>query len=113
MTATDILTMLKVNLGLTSTAYDQRLSMLIETAREEITREGITIAEQPEAPDANLLVMYADWLWRKRDSGEGMPRMLRYALNNRLFQEKIAGTKPQPEEDQGFLMFKEGGAGDA
>lgn len=28
--------------------------------------------------------MYTAWLWRRRDSGEGMPRMLRYTLNNRL-----------------------------
>jgi hypothetical protein len=37
-----------------------------------------------------LVVMYAAWLWRKRDNMEGMPRMLRYALNNRIFQEKMA-----------------------
>ena len=99
MKTAEILQMLKVNLGITATAYDGRLEMLIETATAEIQREGITIAEEPEAPDANLIIMYADWLWRKR--------------NNRLFQEKIAGTRPQPEEDQGFLMFKEGGADDA
>lgn len=89
MTTAEILSMLKVNLGITATAYDTRLAMLIETAKAEIRREGITIAEEPEALDANLVIMYADWLWRKRDSGEGMPRMLRYALNNRLFQEKL------------------------
>lgn len=89
MTTAEILSMLKVNLGITATAYDGRLEMLIQTARKEIEREGITIADEPEAPDANLIIMYADWLWRKRDSGEGMPRMLRYALNNRLFQERL------------------------
>lgn len=89
MTTAEILSVLKVNLGITATAYDGRLEMLIETAKGEIAREGITIAEEPEAPDANLIIMFADWLWRKRDSGEGMPRMLRYALNNRLFQEKL------------------------
>ena len=32
--------------------------------------------------------MYAAYLWRSRTTGEGMPRMLRYALNNRLFSRK-------------------------
>lgn len=35
-----------------------------------------------------LVVQYASWMWRKRDTGEGMPRMVRYALNNRIFAEK-------------------------
>jgi hypothetical protein len=35
--------------------------------------------------------MYAAYLWRQRVTGEGMPRMLRYALNNRLFSRKAAG----------------------
>ena len=49
------------------------------------------------APDAQLIVMYAAWLWRKRDGATGpvqnydattMPRMLRLMLNNRVFKEK-------------------------
>ena len=46
--------------------------------------------EDTEA-DRDLVVMYAGWLWRSRTTGEGMPRMLRYALNNRLFSRKAAG----------------------
>lgn len=84
----DTLQNLKINLGITATAYDERLQMLLDVAREEIKREGITLDETAELSDANLLIMYADWMWRRRDSGEGMPRMLRYALNNRLFAEK-------------------------
>ena len=90
MTDSQILEMLKVNLGISATAYDERLSMLIDAAKREIAREGITLEATPEAGDANLILMYADWLWRKRDTGEGIPRMLRYALNNRLFAEKTA-----------------------
>ena len=36
------------------------------------------------------MVMYAAWMWRRRDSMEGMPMMLRIALNNRVFGEKAA-----------------------
>ncbi|MDE6729629.1 MAG: hypothetical protein K2J71_02495 [Oscillospiraceae bacterium] len=38
--------------------------------------------------DLHLELMYAAWMWRKRDTGETMPRMLRYQLNNRVFSEK-------------------------
>ncbi len=85
-----MLEMLKVDLGIMrTTAYDDRLTQLICTAEEMIGREGITLADTLE--DRQLVVMYAAYLWRRRDSGAGMPRMLRYALNNRLFSQKAQG----------------------
>jgi hypothetical protein len=87
-----ILTMLKVDLGIrNTTAYDARLTQYISTAKQAITREGATL--QPVAEDMQLIVMYAAWLWRRRDSGEGMPRMLRYSLNNRIFSEKMGDAE--------------------
>lgn len=83
-----VLEMLKVDLGISTDAYDNRLSQYIDYAVEEITREGITLdASAPN--DLNLIAMYSAWLWRKRDSGDGMPRMLRYALNNKLIAQKL------------------------
>ena len=39
--------------------------------------------------DCNLIVMYTSYLYRKRVGDDPvMPRMLRYALNNRVFAEK-------------------------
>lgn len=81
-----MLNLLKIDLGITVTAYDERLEALLETARQMIAREGITLTDSAE--DQQLVVSYAAWLWRRRDSGAGMPRMLRYLLNNRLFSEK-------------------------
>lgn len=83
----NLLTALKVDLGLVTTVYDARLSEYIQAAKAEITRQGATL-DEAENDDAQIIVMYASWMWRKRDTGEGMPRMLRYALNNRIFQEK-------------------------
>lgn len=83
-----LLTMLKISLGISTTAYDARLIQLIESAKAYITMEGITL-DDSIISDANLIIMYADWLWRKRDSVEAMPRMLRWNLNNRLFSEKV------------------------
>ena len=88
MTIEMMLNALKVDLGITTTAYDQRLSQFLISARGAIEIEGITINEQ-SISDCNLIVMYAAWLWRKRDTGEGMPRNLRWMMNNRLFSEKL------------------------
>lgn len=82
----DLLNMLKIDLGITGTAYDERLQQILASVVEMITREGITLTESAE--DKQLQVAYAAWVWRRRDSGAGMPRMLRYLLNNRLFAEK-------------------------
>lgn len=83
----EILAALKIDLGITTNAYDERLRQYITTAREFIKREGVQLNDTAE--DTSLVVMYAAWLWRKRDSGDGMPRMLRWALNNRIFSPKM------------------------
>lgn len=90
---TSLLTMLKTDLGILSTTlYDERLTSYLSSAMEAIRQEGVTTLS-PSAPlDAQLIVMYAAWTWRKRDSMEGMPRMLRYALNNRVLGEKARGV---------------------
>lgn len=89
MTSAELLTMLKANLSIASTVYDEYLGQLLTAAKAEITREGITIAD--DIPDGNLQVMYAAYLFRKRaEDNPIMPRMLRYALNNRLFAQKMS-----------------------
>lgn len=79
-----MLDMLKIDLGIRSTsAYDDRLMLYLNYSNQEINSKGVTL-DATNARDQELIVMYAAWLWRRRDGGEGMPRMLRYALNNRL-----------------------------
>lgn len=88
MTDADKLTMLKTDLGISVEAYDARLAQYIKAAEAEIGREGITLSDD-SLDDCQIVVYYAAWTWRKRDTGEGMPRSLRYMLNNRLFSEKM------------------------
>ena len=91
MTDETILAMLKVNLQIIAgnTLQDEYLQNLIATARQMIIREGIMLTDSIE--DGNLVVMYAAYLYRKRaDDAPIMPRMLRYALNNRLFSQKVS-----------------------
>lgn len=86
-----MLTMLKTDLGIrTSTAYDARLTQLLTAAESAIRQEGASTLDASDPLDAQLIVMYAAWLWRRRDDMSGMPRMLRLALNNRVFTEAVS-----------------------
>lgn len=88
MTDTDKLAMLKIDLGITSDHYDSRLSQYLQSAADEIKREGIKLLAD-DLPSDNLQIMYAAWMWRKRQNGDEMPRMLRRAMNNRLMSQKM------------------------
>lgn len=90
MTNDAILTSLKIDLQISTTAMDEYLFNLMEEAREKIKEEGITLSDS-SISDGMLVEMYAAYLYRHRKSDNAMPRMLRYALNNRLFSEKAGG----------------------
>ena len=92
MTDEQILAMLKIDIGFRSsgnTAIDDRLLQIIKASEQYIIKEGATTLNRSNIDDAQLIVMYAAWLWRRRDTQEDMPRMVRYALNNRVFQDKM------------------------
>lgn len=92
MTAAELLTMTKLNIEIpaANTLFDDYINNLIVAAEQMISREGIVLTESIE--DGNLVVMYAAYLYRKRaEDSPQMPRMLRYALNNRLFSQKVGG----------------------
>lgn len=95
MTDSQILVPLKIDLQISVNDLDENyLLPLIKTARDFIATEGITLDES--VGDGMLVEMYAAWLYRDRRNNSKyaierkMPRMLRWALNNRLFQEKAA-----------------------
>ena len=97
---TTLLTRFKIDLGITNTTgYDSRLESLLDTAKAEIEREGVTL-DDTIADDGELIIDYARFLWLSR-RGENpettMPRSLRWRINNRLFgKERSARNK---EED--------------
>ena len=92
MTNAEILTLLKVDLGemYPSQQREAYLNQAISAAQAFITREGVTLTDSVE--DGQLVEMYAAYLIRKRAEDTGMPRMLRWALNNRLFSQKASET---------------------
>lgn len=104
MTAAEMLSMLKIDLGITADAYNARLSQYLEAAAAEIKREGAsTLDASSSMSDAQIVIQYAAFMWRSRDyafnpnaqkgdKSTGMPRFLRYAINNRIFAEKAGGV---------------------
>lgn len=87
---TALLGALKIDLRLSTDAYDERLRAYLQNAEAAITREGATLTDSSE--DQMLVVQYAAWTWRRRDTGEAMPRMIRWALNNRIFSQQMEET---------------------
>lgn len=88
-----MLGMLKVDLGISSTAYDSRLGQYLTSAKAEIVREGVSFPTTLGVDDMQLIVIYATWMWKKRETGEGMPRMIRYLLNQKVFSQKMRGDE--------------------
>lgn len=83
-----MLAALKVDLGIRSSVYDERLAARLTEAETELTAQGIVLEDTVR--DRELVIMYAGWLWRNRIDGAPMPRMLVTARNNRLFGRKAA-----------------------
>ena len=92
MTNAEILTLLQVDLGEMYPSQQRQayLNQAISAAQAFISREGINLTDSVE--DGQLVEMYAAYLIRKRADDPGMPRMLRWALNNRLFSQKASDT---------------------
>ena len=88
MSDSEILKALKIDLGLTSNAYNERLEQYISSAKKEIEAEGVTL-DLNNIDHIQTVTMYAGWQWRKRDTGEGMPRMVRYQLNQLIFHQHL------------------------
>ena len=87
MTDTELLTMLRNDLQNPPGLLNDYLSFLINSSKDQIEDKGITL-NLGSNEDCHLIIMYASWLYRKRNSNDGMPRMLRYALHSRLIHEK-------------------------
>ena len=64
------------------------LQHTITAAQSRLSGAGITVSAVEDAAGLDLLVMYAAYLYRRRDSNEPMPQSLRLALNDA----KVAAT---------------------
>lgn len=74
---------LRVDLGFMEpdAATQKYMEHLLDASRLELGAKGIDLIET-NADDLSLIVMYAAWLYRRRDGSGAMPDMLRYAIFN-------------------------------
>lgn len=81
------LSLLKGDLGFFGTDIDEDvdeyLNQKVESAKSELSTICRLNLDENDVWDADLIAMYAAWLYRKRDSGEGKPPMLQSAIRNR------------------------------
>ena len=91
MTDEEIRTVLKVDLQISTEKMDVYLDKVIDAAKSYIATEGINL--DCSTGDGMLVEMYAAYLYRRRrEENVTMPRMLRWALNNRLFSQKAGAA---------------------
>lgn len=90
MTDEDILEILKADLNIMSpdATRTAQMEQYIAAAKSFIKREGVELTAPYSTEDGQLIEMYAAYIFRKRDNDTGMPRMLRWTLNNRIFSKK-------------------------
>lgn len=84
---------IKLMISPSNTAYDTYLTGLLDSAKQFIIREGVaTLSPDTSYEDAELVIGYAAFLHRqKEDASAAIPRWLRWAINNRIFSEKLGG----------------------
>ena len=76
------LTLLRMDLQITTHKTNEYLAAFLSAATSAIEREGIALADTAE--DGMLCVQYAAYLYRRRrEQDTAMPRYLRWMLNNR------------------------------
>lgn len=90
-TTASVLSMVKINLGISTTAYDAAITDNISYARSCLADLGLTL-DETSTSDAMLTVMYTTWLWRERETGQKMPRMLETAINNKFAHQVMSDT---------------------
>ena len=86
--------MLKADLGFLTEPPESIRTLMeakLNAAHVRLARDGVVI-DQSDPSDEELVVMYAAWLYRKRDSGEGKPQMLRQELNDRKVDGKVSAS---------------------
>lgn len=82
-----ILELVKIDLGITHTKRDKYFTALIEAAKEELDRKGCNI--NVDAVDDQMLVVdYACWTYRKRQTNEVLPQNLLLRIRNRIIRRR-------------------------
>lgn len=83
-----ILTLLKIDLGITHAIRDAYLIQAIKGSMQEIERRGIKL-DLSAADDQMLISDYTAWTYRKRQEDAPLANNIQHRLRNRIIQERI------------------------
>jgi hypothetical protein len=84
-----VLSLLKIDLGITHNLRDAYLIPLIQGSKNEIERRGITL-DLNNTADQMLLSDYSAWTYRKRLEDAPLANNIQARLRNRIIEERIA-----------------------
>lgn len=82
-----VLSLLKIDIGITHTLRDTFFTSLLQAAQKEIEDKGITL-DLVLVEDQMLLSDYAAWKYRKRQEDVGLPQNLLFRIRNRVVKER-------------------------
>lgn len=83
-----LLSLFKIDLGITHNLRDAFFINLINGSIKEIERRGITL-DQKSADDQMLIIDYAAWTYRKRQEDIPLADNIQHRLRNRIIKERI------------------------
>lgn len=83
-----LLSLLKIDLGITHNLRDAFFIKLIEGTLKEIQRRGITI-DLNSSDDQMLVCDYAAWAYRKRAEDTPLAQNIQHRIRNRIIKERI------------------------
>lgn len=89
MTKDQLLGILKIAIGEPNATAD-RLSFItfcLDNAIERLAENGIETSAPYSQSDAGLIIPYAEFLIEKRETSEGLPRYLEWAMHNRIVKD--------------------------
>jgi len=84
-----VLSLLKIDLGITHTLRDTFFTALLQSSQAEIEGKGIVL-DLANIEDQMLLSDYAAWKYRKRQEDIGMSRNLFVRIRNRIVKVRSA-----------------------
>lgn len=90
-----VLKLLKMDLGITHSVRDEFFSSLLEGAKVEIARKGITL-HMDSIDDQVLVSDYAAWSYRKRQEDVPLANNIQLRLRNRIVKERSGVTNATP-----------------
>lgn len=80
-----LLSLLKLDLGITHNMRDAYFSSLLSGSKQELSIMGVQ-TDSTKEEDQLLIVDYAAWTYRKRQEDVPLSRNLRIRINNRVIK---------------------------